>query len=353
MNHRAVRIIRLSLWFFFAITIACHGLTSVANEPTATHSTDASETSTANDAATWQQMLLFTCGELRQRGIKSTRHADTAGLLTPAPIESTTGATEQTRISDFIVPHNHLAKTAPHSVADQQVVNQKHAKIFSGNRYPSAAQCKTCHPGHYREWSVSSHAYAQLSPVFNAMSGKLLELTNGTLGDFCIRCHTPVGMALNEPIVMSNMDRHPASREGVTCVVCHRINQNWGKGSGRQSIIAGDLHSPIVGPNGNDILSEVLNQPQTFGTLKPHPDPEVKGRPVHRKVVPFFQLTTSATCAACHDVFAPNGFRLEDAFSEYKTSPAARVRGQSCQDCHMGQTPGEAKGFTKAPAAKV
>ena len=151
MSHKAVRIIRLSLWFLLTIVIACHGLTSVASEPPATHSTDASEQSTATDAATWQQMLLFTCGELRHRGIKRTSHADRVGPLTPTAIESTTGVVGQTRISDFIVPHNHLAKSAPRSVADQQAVNQKHAKIFSENRYPSATQCKTCHPGHYRE----------------------------------------------------------------------------------------------------------------------------------------------------------------------------------------------------------
>ena len=86
-----------------------------------------------------------------------------------------------------------------------------------------------CHEDHFREWSVSPHAYAQLSPVFNAFSNKLLKLTNGTIGDFCIRCHTPTGMALHEPMNISNMDRPPTSREGVTCVVCHRINQPWGK----------------------------------------------------------------------------------------------------------------------------
>ena len=34
-----------------------------------------------------------------------------------------------------------------------------------------------------------------------------------------MRCHTPVGMNLEEPTFMSNLDRHPTSREGITCVV--------------------------------------------------------------------------------------------------------------------------------------
>lgn len=242
---------------------------------------------------------------------------------------------------------------SPRTAAEQLVINQVHAACCDGDPFPSATKCKSCHPAQYREWSVSPHAYAQLSPVFNAMSSRLNVLTNGTLGDFCIRCHTPVGMALDEPMVMSNMDRHPTSREGVTCVVCHRINQAWGKGAGRQALVAGDLTSPVYGPQGNEILAEVLANPERYGVLTTDPQSGERARAVHREVVPFFYLSTSGFCGACHDVFAPNGFRLEDAFSEFKASPAARKKHQSCQDCHMGVQPGVASGYAFAPAAKV
>ncbi|MEO8495399.1 MAG: multiheme c-type cytochrome [Planctomycetota bacterium] len=244
-------------------------------------------------------------------------------------------------------------QSQPQNEAVDYAVGQAHSDCFEGDPFPSAKKCQTCHPGHYREWSVSAHAYAQLSPVFNAMSNKLIKLNNGTLGDFCIRCHTPVGMALSEPIAMSNMDRPPSSREGVTCVVCHRINQNWGKGSGRLALVAGGLNAPIYGPTGNNVLAEVLANPDRYGVMTTNDDPTTRGRAVHAEVVPFFALTTPAVCGSCHDVFAPNGFRLEDAFSEFKTSPAAREKFQNCQDCHMGSSPGEASGYAFAPAAKV
>ena len=235
----------------------------------------------------------------------------------------------------------------------QYATNQAHAACFDGDPFPSAKKCQVCHPGQFREWSMSPHAYSQLSPVFNAMSNKLITLTNGTLGDFCIRCHTPVGMALDEPINMSNMDRHPTSREGVTCVNCHRINQQWGKGAGRQALISGDLTAPVYGPLGNDILEEVLADPERYGLMTTDPNSQERAKKVHGKPVPFFQQSTSAFCGTCHDVFAPNGFRLEDAFSEFKASPAARKKGQSCQDCHMGIEPGVASGYAFAPAARV
>ena len=45
-----------------------------------------------------------------------------------------------------------------------------HAARFLNDPFPAATKCAGCHPDHYREWSVSSHAYAQLSPLFNAFA---------------------------------------------------------------------------------------------------------------------------------------------------------------------------------------
>lgn len=226
--------------------------------------------------------------------------------------------------------------------------DEEHEKLFLENRFPAATTCATCHPDHYREWSVSPHAYAQMSPVFNAMHGTVLKLTNGTNGDFCIRCHTPVGMNLGEPEFMSNMDRHPTSREGVTCIVCHRVNRPYGKLSGRLAIVEGDLFEPVYGPRGNDELERVLDS----GEYRVNTERGRAGRAIHTKAEQFFQLSTSGFCATCHDVNLVNGFRLEEAFSEFKNSPSA-ADNESCQDCHMGQEPGVVSGYREEPAALV
>ena len=268
---------------------------------------------------------------------------------------SSTNSDARVRLADYQAPGEAEQVAVEHelSAAERYVIDQAHAGCFAEDPFPSAKKCQQCHPGHYREWSVSPHAYAQVSPVFNAMSSRLIAITNGTLADFCIRCHTPVGMALKEPITMSNLDRHPAAREGVTCVTCHRMNQAWGKGAGRLSLVAGGLTHHVYGPLGNDILAEVLATPDQFGVLTTDTNGTTRARQIHDEAVPFFEMSTSSFCGACHDVFAPNGFRLEDAFSEYKTSPAARVKQQSCQDCHMGKQPGVASGYDFEPAAKV
>lgn len=222
---------------------------------------------------------------------------------------------------------------------------QHAALIHDEGPYVSAAKCATCHPNHYREWSVSPHAYAQISPVFNSMQAAVLFVTNGTNGDFCIRCHSPVGMALGEPIVARNVDRHPVSREGITCIVCHRIKGSFGKVSGRQGLPIGDIFEPVYGPTGDNQNLEKMG-------LRIARDATGRGIRGHGRVDRHDQMSKSGFCGSCHDVTLMNGFRLEDAFSEYKTSPAAR-RGESCQDCHMGYDPGVPGSYRIEPAAIV
>ena len=118
---------------------------------------------------------------------------------------------------------------------------EAHEALLAESRYPSAATCGTCHPKHYGEWSVSQHAYAQLSPIYLSLNNKINVLANGSNGDFCLRCHSPVGANLGESPIISNLERHPTSREGITCAVCHRISRNYNKASGRLALNEGGL----------------------------------------------------------------------------------------------------------------
>ena len=66
------------------------------------------------------------------------------------------------------------------------VAGEAHEALFAEDRYPSAATCLTCHPKQYREWSVSQHSYAQLSPLYLSLNNRINELANGSNGDFCL-----------------------------------------------------------------------------------------------------------------------------------------------------------------------
>jgi len=227
--------------------------------------------------------------------------------------------------------------------------DEQHLNLFLENRYPSATTCGVCHPKHYDEWSVSQHAYAQLSPVYLSLNNRINELSNGSNGDFCLRCHSPVGANLGESSFMSNLDRHPASREGITCVVCHRIDKSYNKASGRLALVEGGLTEAIFGPTGNAGLKNVLDQPDKFRVVT---DPEEPGRMIHADAKLFNTISTPTFCGTCHDVTLFNGFRLEEAFSEYRVSPAA-AKGITCQDCHMGKVQGKPAGYDVGPAAVV
>lgn len=229
------------------------------------------------------------------------------------------------------------------------------------NLYPSAVSCAQCHPDHFEEWSVSPHAYAILSPVFNSMHAFVADRTGGTSGDFCIRCHTPVDMEREQDIYGTVLHRPPAAVEGVTCIACHRIASDFGNASGRLSITTGSLADPIYGPTGNAELQRLLGN-QEAGLVT---DPEERGKLVHGKAIESPVISKSGQCASCHDVNSPSGLRLESAFTEFKNSPA-NAAGHSCQDCHMSKTPGTVlpaperftadgidRNFAFEPAAKI
>ncbi|MHC2071156.1 multiheme c-type cytochrome [Bremerella sp. T1] len=185
--------------------------------------------------------------------------------------------------------------------------------------FPSAKQCQACHPKQYDEWSRSMHAYAQHSPVFEAFNLTLMERTQGTQGTFCTRCHTPVGTALGENGNRRNVHRSRISMEGVTCVSCHRRSTKHYKSSGRVPVEPGQLlDACMYGPFDDAADGEAIGAHNSAG-------------------LPY--IKSSQFCGECHDVTNPQGVRLEEAFSEWQNSPAAK-QGITCQQCHMGPVQG-------------
>ncbi|MFT6433114.1 MAG: hypothetical protein ACJAVI_001156 [Candidatus Azotimanducaceae bacterium] len=56
--------------------------------------------------------------------------------------------------------------------------------IAEAHDYPAATECGECPPTQYKQWSVSKHAYAQMSPIFNAMQATVVKASQGTIGNF-------------------------------------------------------------------------------------------------------------------------------------------------------------------------
>ena len=131
--------------------------------------------------------------------------ATSAGAATEAGRRARTGGIAAAVLAGAL---GSLAASVSVAAAAGEPAADVHAALSPRSASPPRPTCAGCHAEIYREWSVSAHAYAQLSPVLNAMQAKIGKLTNGTNGDFCVRCHTPVGMQLGEPTFLSTLDRH-------------------------------------------------------------------------------------------------------------------------------------------------
>ncbi len=231
---------------------------------------------------------------------------------------------------------------------DSKDGDDPHAEVFASDDYPSASKCANCHKQIYDEWSSSSHAYAGISPMFHKFEQTINNLAP-TIDTFCVRCHMSVSTTIGEPREMPLWERSQVSREGVTCISCHRVNAAYAKANGERRIEPGDIHQPVYGPIGGDGVEQVVAEK---GSYRVATTPEERGNKIHTKGIKFEQLSQSEFCVSCHQVAVNLGIKLEVVWDQYRASPA-RAEGTTCQDCHMGKVPGVASGYATGAVADM
>lgn len=234
-----------------------------------------------------------------------------------------------------------------------------HAWADANAQYPSARMCGKCHPTQFKQWSVSSHAYASVSPMFNKFEGALNTFASGTVNYFCVRCHASVGTSLGELRSIAWWDRAPAAKEGITCVTCHRVGEAYGKSNGARRITPGSIHEAVFGPFDTMGGLKAISGAQQYGILvspdQPDRPPDPDGKQwirIHQTAIQSDVLKQSEFCVPCHQVAVYAGIKLETVWEEYRASPAAK-EGITCQQCHMSTYPGQNVGFATGAAAKV
>ncbi len=215
--------------------------------------------------------------------------------------------------------------------------------------FPTAAQCGECHKQIYDEWSSSQHAYASISPMFHKFEQKFQELTRGTVGTFCVRCHQQVGTQLGEDREAPLWKRTQISREGVTCITCHRVREQYGKVNGERRVEPGKIFEPVYGSGQQSVIKDVIAKKETYTVATSEKE---RGNQIHSGMITNDQITKSEFCVSCHQVAVNLGIKLEIVWDQYRDSPA-RKAGVTCQDCHMGKVPGKPDGYDTAPSAIV
>ncbi len=174
--------------------------------------------------------------------------------------------------------------------------------------------CINCHPTHVREWRISNHAYAAEDPVFHAMVRLGQRQTEGRLGQFCVQCHTPPGLALGQTPVRALGDSHvqdfsglsAAAQRGVSCDVCHTVTAVNEPRNARM----------IYTPDGT-MRATIADPQDTAAHRSEH-------SPLHK---------TSDLCGSCHNVTNPAGAPIEETYDEWASW--AQADQKTCQTCHM------------------
>ncbi|TWT69571.1 hypothetical protein Pan14r_18590 [Crateriforma conspicua] len=276
--------------------------------------------------------------------------ADDESLLLADPADTATSANDDPLLN--MARPKETGKDPAKKKADNQSDSQAedpHLQLWTENCYPSAETCRKCHPKQYDEWSISSHAYAAVSPMFQRFEQAMTELTQGTVGSFCVRCHSPVQTQLELPRDLSLLEAPAVVREGITCIACHRVNEHYGRSHGDRRIEPGNIHAPVNGGHGGHGLRDALAQANKL-KLKTSPDQKGPGQPIHASANFFSPITNSDVCVSCHQVAVHPGLWLEIVHAQYRSGPA-EAKGISCQDCHMGAVPGKPLGYEQGHAA--
>lgn len=227
--------------------------------------------------------------------------------------------------------------------------------------------CRTCHGDYdaanepWRTWRGSMMAQAMRDPLFLACM-VVAEQDAPSVGDVCLRCHTPGGWQEGRSVDTSGGQLTAKDREGIHCDFCHRaVDPVYTPGvSPLQdvAVLAGVSPLPLQYGNGQFISDPGAEKRGPFS------DPLIAG---HNSIYSPFHLSSNM-CGTCHDVsnpvfvqtgpddYAPNAFDaqhpdqgvrnmkpVERTFSEWQASAFAQgpvdVPGygpvSSCQDCHM------------------
>jgi nitrate/TMAO reductase-like tetraheme cytochrome c subunit len=224
-----------------------------------------------------------------------------------------------------------------------------HSAIFAESSYPTAAACGQCHTQIYKEWSSSSHAYASISPMFHKFEQIINDLSSGTVRDFCVRCHQEVGTQRGEPRAEALWERSEVAREGVTCITCHRITEEYAKTNGQRTVQPGTIARAVTTTGKGSKFYEIMKNKDQYHITTSEKE---HGTQIHASIFKLDQLDKPQFCVSCHQVAVQPGIKLEVVWDQYRGSPAA-AQGVTCQDCHMGRVPGVNAGFATAPTAVV
>ena len=204
--------------------------------------------------------------------------------------------------------------------------------------FPTAKYCGHCHQAAHAQWRESAHANSFRAPWYIKNTNMLKTEKGIEYTRHCEGCHNPIALVSGALTKGSPVDRR-FDADGVTCSVCHSIQQVDTRGTG--SYVLGQP-AVMVDEAGKPIYGEV-------------PDKEILAHlDRHSKAVMKDFYRTSEFCSACHKAALPrtlNDYKWQRAIFLYDEWQLASFAKQSplpfyvkdqvstCQTCHMVREP--------------
>ncbi|MCU7818468.1 MAG: hypothetical protein KZQ57_06255 [gamma proteobacterium symbiont of Lucinoma myriamae] len=233
---------------------------------------------------------------------------------------------------------------------------------FTTAHFSGSGNCSMCHYGLVdtsgdnvsivRDWGASMMANATKDPFWRAKVATELERNphlSSIINDKCSKCHAPMAnyeinkvqggeMSLFGPdgILNPSHDFYDAGMNGVSCTVCHQIDDvNLGTLAGSSGQYSINNNKIIYGQFSDIFAQPMINNTGYMPAYSAH-------------------ISDSALCASCHDLKTPyvdsvgviipqteeDYFPEQMSYTEWQNSEFddSGTNPQSCQDCHMPKT---------------
>jgi Flp pilus assembly protein TadD len=207
-------------------------------------------------------------------------------------------------------------------------------EFINPKSFPTAKYCGHCHQEAHAEWRQSVHANSFRAPWYVKNVNMLINGKGIEYARHCEGCHNPIALTSGAMTQHSPVNRS-FDADGVTCSVCHSIQQVNTRGTGSYMLAQPAV---MVDESGKPIYGEVSDK-----EILAHLDR-------HSKAVMKDFYHTSEFCSACHKAALPrmlNDYKWQRAiflYDEWQLSSFAKqsplpfyVKDQvsTCQTCHM------------------
>ena len=189
-----------------------------------------------------------------------------------------------------------------------------------------------CHTEIYAEWQPSAHRWASLDAAFQGIQNIMAQQNGPVSTRYCGGCHDPISLfSGTKNIGVDDLTALHGYQEGISCLVCHAIEQTNVKGNADYVI-----HQPerYVYELRDDPLSAELSR----FLIRAYPARHVETLSKRMFKAPEF-------CAACHKQFIDEEVnkvgwvQLQNQYDNWKASRWHSEddprRTLECRECHM------------------